>query len=270
MKKKYSFLITKLILLSFIILAESCSKVPVTGRRQMKLLPESQLIGMSLTSYNEFMASNPKSTNSTNSKMVKDIGANISNAVKEFLKSKGKSSIIKDYQWEYNLIADKTPNAWCMPGGKIVVYEGILPYTKTADGLAVVIGHEVAHAVAKHGNERMSQQIVTQYGLQVLSTFLQDQPETSQIIFQQALGLGAQYGVMLPYSRLHEYEADKMGLVFMAKAGYDPNAAVAFWERMSKTGGQKPPEFMSTHPSDEKRIKELKKFLPEAMKYYKK
>jgi predicted Zn-dependent protease len=201
--------------------------------------------------------------------MVKQVGQNIANAVKTFLKSKNKESLIEGYQWEYNLVEDPQPNAWCMPGGKIVVYTGILPYTKDAAGLAVVMGHEVAHAVARHGNERMSHQIVAQYGAQALNSFISDQPETSRILFQQAYGLGTQYGVMLPYSRMHESEADKMGLVFMAIAGYDPHNAVEFWERMSKSGGQKPPEIMSTHPSDETRMKALEEFMPEAMKYYK-
>jgi predicted Zn-dependent protease len=248
---------------------ESCSTVPLTGRKQVSLLPESQLIGQSLTSYGEFMSSHKLSTNAAQTKMVKKVGQDIANAVKTFLKSKNKESLIEGYQWEYNLVEDPQPNAWCMPGGKIVVYTGILPYTKDAAGLAVVMGHEVAHAVARHGNERMSHQIVAQYGAQALNSFISDQPETSKILFQQAYGLGTQYGVMLPYSRMHESEADKMGLVFMAIAGYDPHNAVEFWSRMSKSGGQKPPEIMSTHPSDETRMKALADFMPEAMNYYK-
>lgn len=252
------------------IMVNSCSSVPVTGRRQATLMPEQQLIGASITNYETFIESHTKSSDVAKSAMVKEVGENISNAVKKFLKSKGRLSLLSGYQWEYNLIEDATPNAWCMPGGKIVVYTGILPYTMDAAGLAVVMGHEVAHAVARHGNERMSQQIVLQYGAQALNTFIQKKPTETQALFNQAYGLGAQYGVMLPYSRLHETEADKMGLIFMAIAGYNPQKAVEFWERMSKSGGQKPPEIMSTHPSDETRIQTLKDFLPEAMKYYNK
>jgi predicted Zn-dependent protease len=156
-----------------------------------------------------------------------------------------------------------------MPGGKIVIYTGILPYTKDASGLAVVMSHEVAHAVARHGNERMSHQIVVDYGAQFLGAFIQDKPQQTQVLFQQAYGIGSQIGVMLPYSRMHESEADKMGLIFMAIAGYDPQMAIGFWERMSKSGGQKPLELLSTHPSDDTRIQKLKEYMPEALKYYK-
>jgi len=268
MKIKLLNIATVVIIFSLVIF-ESCSTVPLTGRKQVSLLPESQLIGLSLTNYDEFMSSHTVSKNMAQTKMVKEVGQNIANAVKSYLKSQGKESLLEGYQWEYNLVDDPQPNAWCMPGGKIVVYTGILPYTKDAAGLAVVMGHEVAHAVARHGNERMSQQVVAQYGAQVLSSFISDKPEATQMIFQQAYGLGTQYGVMLPYSRMHESEADKMGLVFMSIAGYDPHNAVEFWERMSQIGGQKPPELMSTHPSDETRMKALADYMPEAMKYYK-
>ena len=262
------FLIIISILLSGTIY-QSCNTVPVTGRKQLSLLPEQDLITYSQLNYSEFISSHQLSNDREKTQMVKRVGKKISEAVTSFLKSKGKESLIAGYQWEYNLVEDPTPNAWCMPGGKIVVFTGILPYTQNEAGLATVMGHEVSHAVARHGNERMSQQIVAQYGADVLQSFIQDKPAETQAIYQQAYGLGAQYGVMLPYSRLHESEADKMGLIFMAIAGYDPHQAIAFWERMAKSGGQKPPEFMSTHPSDENRIKALKEFLPEAMKYYK-
>ncbi len=260
----------KIITLLLLLMASSCSTVPLTGRKQIALLPESQVISLSLTHYNSFIKTHKRSTNIRETQMVKSVGAKIAAAVKSYLKSKGQESLIDGYRWEYNLVVDPQPNAWCMPGGKIVVYTGILPYTKNAAGLAVVLGHEVAHAVARHGNERMSQQIAANYGAQLLATFIQNKPQETQVLFQQAYGLGAQYGIMLPYSRLHESEADKMGLVFMAIAGYDPHEAISFWERMSKVGGQKPPEIMSTHPSDATRIEALKKFLPIAMKYYNK
>ena len=266
---KFTNIVKSLILVS-ILFIQACNTVPVTGRKQVSLLPEDQLIVMSLTSYSEFMSSHKTSGNIGQTQMVKGVGKNIANAVNTFLKSEGKESLVAGYQWEYNLVEDAEPNAWCMPGGKIVVYSGIMPFTKDAAGLAVVMGHEVAHAVARHGNERMSHQIAMEYGAQFLSTFMTEKPEQTKVIFQQAYGIGAQYGVMLPYSRMHESEADKMGLIFMAIAGYDPQTAIAFWERMAQSGGSKPPEIMSTHPSDATRINTLKEFMPEAMKYYKK
>ena len=175
---------------------------------------------------------------------------------------------MKDFKWEFNLVEDNTVNAWCMPGGKVVFYTGILPITKDEKGIAVVMGHEIAHAIARHGNERMSQGLALQGGGIALSLALSDKPELTQNLFQQAYGLGGQLG-MLKYSRSHDSEADKMGLVFMAMAGYDPREAVEFWKRMAAQGGQKPPEFLSTHPSDDTRIKDLEDFMPEALKYYK-
>jgi len=202
--------------------------------------------------------------------MVKRCGAKIQKAVEDYLAQNGLSSHVANFKWEFNLVEDDTPNAWCMPGGKVVFYTGILPYTKSETGLAVVMGHEIAHAIARHGSERMGHQVIQQYGTQALATVLQDESEKSQLMFNAALGLGGKYLVMLPFSRSHETEADKMGLIFMAMAGYNPNEAVEFWGRMSQGGGQKPPEFFSTHPSDNTRIANLKAYMPEAMKYYKK
>ncbi|PLX03266.1 MAG: peptidase M48 [Marinilabiliales bacterium] len=256
------------LLISFVI---SCATVPLTNRSQLNLLPESQMVAMALTTYDEFLKENKLSTNKHQTQMVKRVGAKISKSVENFLKKNNKASLLEDYNWEFNLIQnDTTPNAWCMPGGKVVIYSGILPITKTEAGLAVVMGHEIAHAVARHGNERMSQGLITQFGGLALQVAIQEKPEETQALFMAAYGLGAQVGVMLPYSRLHETEADKMGLIFMAMAGYDPHEAIAFWQRMSKQGGNKPPEFLSTHPGDETRINNLKDYLPEAMKYYKK
>ncbi len=268
MNRKVKYLVSAA-LISVFIMVGSCSRVPVTGRKQVSLMPESQLISMSITNYSDFISKNTLSTDKASTKMVKEVGIRISNAVKEFLKEEHSENLLDGYKWEYNLIEEDVPNAWCMPGGKIVFYTGILPFTKDATGIAVVMGHEVAHAIARHGNERMSHQIALQYGAQALNSFISDKPEESKMLYQQAFGLGAQYGIMLPYSRLHESEADKMGLIFMAKAGYDPREAIKFWERMSNSGGQKPPEIMSTHPSDQTRIEDLKKFMPEALKYYK-
>lgn len=259
-----------LLLLVFILIINSCSTVPVTGRKQMSLMPESQLVAMSLTSYDEFLNTHKLSSDQSKTAMVRRTGDNISEAVKSFLHSVHKSDLIKDYAWEFNLIEEDVPNAWCMPGGKVVVYTGILPFTQNEAGLAVVMGHEVAHAVAKHGNERMSQGMVIQYGGTALDIALSKKPDETKELFMLAYGVGAQYGVLLPYSRLHESEADKLGLIFMAMAGYDPNEAVNFWQRMSQSGGSNTPELLSTHPSDETRIANIKAFLPEAMKYYKK
>lgn len=253
------------------VLIYSCSTVPLTGRKQLSLVPESEMISMSFTNYTEFMKENPVSTDKANVALVQEVGKNISNAVIKYFADNNLSSRLDGYKWEFNLVKnDTTPNAWCMPGGKVVVYSGILPYTKDQNGLAVVVSHEIAHAVARHGNERMSQEMLAQYGNIALSEALKNKPQETQSIFGSAYGLGAQFGVMLPFSREHELEADKLGLIFMAMAGYDPQTAIAFWERMGSMGGQKPPEFMSTHPSDATRIQKIKDAMPEALTYYKK
>lgn len=265
--KKRSF-IQGLLLTLFLV---ACEKVPITGRKQMNLISESELIGMSLTNYKDFLAKTPAvAVNDANAQLVKKVGNNISKAVTAFMAQKGLSSRLAGYQWEFNLVKENTVNAWCMPGGKVVVYSGLLAVTQTESALACVMGHEIAHAVARHGNERMSQSLLVQVGGTALQAALSQKPQLTQDIFLQSYGVTSQLG-MLKYSRTHESEADKMGLVFMAMAGYDPNDAVAFWERMAKAGGgNQSIELLSTHPSDEKRIAEIKKFLPEAMKYYKK
>ncbi|MGQ0829520.1 MAG: M48 family metallopeptidase [Bacteroidota bacterium] len=248
----------------------SCEKVPITGRKQVSLVSESEMIGLSLTSYKEFLAKNPPApATDPNTQLVKRVGNDIAKAVEKFMKEKGLSTRLKGYQWEFNLVNDKTVNAWCMPGGKVVVYSGLLAVTQTENALACVMGHEIAHAVARHGNERMSQGLLVELGGVALSVALSQKTQLTQDLFLQSYGIGSQLG-MLKYSRTHESEADKMGLVFMAMAGYDPNEAVGFWERMSKAGSAQPPELLSTHPSDETRIADIKAFLPEAMKYYKK
>ena len=179
------------------------------------------------------------------------------------------SDRIANYKWEFNLVQSNDVNAWCMPGGKVVFYTGILPYTKTETGLAVVMGHEIAHAVAWHGNERMSQGLAAQLGGLALDVALSQKPAATRNLFQLAYGVGATYGVLLPFSRTQESEADKLGLIFMAMAGYDPSEAVAFWQRMSAaSGGNAPPEWMSTHPSDERRIRDIQAYMPKALKYY--
>ena len=244
-----------------------CSSVPITGRQQLNLVSDSEVLTLSLQEYNDYIKSAKKSTDATKTALVNKVGKNIANAVEAYYKVTGMESALDGYSWEFNLIEDSQVNAFCMPGGKIVVYTGILPYTQNETGLAVVLGHEVAHAVAKHSNERMSQQVAAEYGAVALDAVLGKASSTAKQLGQTVYGLGAQYGVMLPFNRKQELEADQLGLVFMGLAGYDPNQAIPFWERMSQQGGATP-EFMSTHPSDSHRIEQIRKELPAAMEYY--
>lgn len=256
-------------LLLMLVLA-SCSKVPITERKQMNLIPEAEINSAALTEYKEFIKNNPPvSPTDANAQMVKNVGNKISKSVIQFLNQKKLSDRVNGYKWEFNLVKDNEINAWCMPGGKVVVYTGLLPITKDETGLAFVMGHEIAHAVARHGNERLSQMILAQTGSVALEIGLANKPAETRALYQTAYGIGAQYGAVLPFSRLHESEADKLGLVFMAMAGYDPKQAPDVWKRMSEKGGTKPPQWMSTHPADEKRMADMKKFMPEALKYYK-
>jgi predicted Zn-dependent protease len=256
--------------LAALILAQACSTVPITGRKQLSIIPDSNMLSMSLDEYGQFLKENKLSTNAEQTAMVKRVGKRIQTAVETYFARQNMSQELSGYAWEFNLIESKDINAWCMPGGKVVVYTGILPVTKDENGLAVVMGHEIAHAVAKHGNERMSQELLAQMGGVALSEALKQKPEQTRALWMGVFGAGVQVGALLPYSRLHESEADHLGLIFMAMAGYDPNGAVAFWQRMSENAGGKPPEFLSTHPSDEARIRKIKEEIPEAMKYYKK
>lgn len=259
--------------LALAIFLTSCYKVPVSGRRQLNLLPESQLMGMSKTQYSQFLSGNKTvgvSPPDANQEMVVRVGKKIQAAVERYMHSIHQSKKIADYKWEFNLVKDDLINAWCMPGGKVVVYTGILPVTKTEEGLAVVMGHEVAHAIARHGNERMSQGLAQQVGGLALTVALSQKPQQTQNMFMQAYGVGSQAG-MLKFSRTHESEADKLGLVFMAMAGYNPDEAVNFWGRMeTATGGAQQPEFLSTHPHPKTRIEDIQAFLPEARNYYNK
>jgi len=262
--KKILFIVVALSVLA------ACTTVPLTGRKQVLLVTDQEVLSLSSQSFTEYMKTAKPSVNKSNTAMVQRVGRNVSQAVEAYLKANGLESEIANFAWEFHLVQDATPNAFCMPGGKIVVNEGILPLTKTESGLAVVVGHEIAHAVAKHSNERMSQQMIAQYGGAVVDAAMSKSTESRKQIAQAVYGLGAQYGVMLPYSRKQEYEADRIGLIFMSMAGYDVNEAVAFWQRMAELSTQKPMEFMSTHPSDENRIAKLKQTLPEALQYRKK
>lgn len=250
----------------------SCSKNALTGKSQFTLLPESQLQEMASKEYVQFLSSNKVVSSSANkdAEMVKRVGQRIASAVNAFFREKGISDKLEGFKWEYNLVDDPAVNAWCMPGGKIVVYTGLLPITQNEAALAVVMGHEVSHALLQHGNQRMSQQMGAQAVEAGLQVALANKSQETQGLFLSAYGLGAQVGVLLPFSRKHELEADHWGLNLAAMAGYNPREAIPLWERMEKAAnGQKPPEFLSTHPSEGHRIEQLEKFMPEALTYYK-
>lgn len=246
----------------------SCGSVPVTGRQQLLLVGDQEVLTLSLQQYDEFMKTAKKSTHKEQTALVEKVGKKIAEAVSLYFQVTGLEDQLSAFNWEFNLVQDDQVNAFCMPGGKIVVYEGILPYTQNETGLAVVLGHEVAHAVAKHSNERLSQQIVTEMGTQAASQLLLGkQSETTQAVGQVAMTLGVQYLYTLPFGRKQELEADELGLVFMAIAGYDPNAAIPFWQRMAQQGSAVP-EWMSTHPSHGNRIDRIEAAIPVAMEYY--
>jgi len=250
----------------------SCSNNALTGKSQFTLFPESQLQEMASQEYVQFLASNKVVAASANkdAEMVKRVGQRITSAVESYYRQKGISDKLEGYKWEYNLVNDPAVNAWCMPGGKIVVYTGLLPISQNEAALAVVMGHEVAHALLQHGNQRMSQQMGAQAVEAGLQIALANKSAETQNIFMTAYGVGATVGVILPFSRKQELEADHWGLNLAAMAGYNPREAIPLWERMEKAGnGQKPPEFLSTHPSEGKRIQQLEGYMNEALKYYK-
>lgn len=248
----------------------ACATVPITGRRQLSLVSSSSMLTMSAQQYEEFLQANPPSRDRAATAMVGRVGRNIARAVEKYMTHKGMSDRLKGYKWEFNLVENKAANAWCMPGGKVVVYTGILPHTLDERGLAVVMGHEIAHAVADHGAERLSQGMLAQLGGLALSEAMKQRPQQTKQLWMTAYGVGAQFGALLPFSRLQESEADELGLIFMALAGYDPQVAVEFWQRMSQGKGGAPPELLSTHPSDETRIRDIQSKLPEARTYLKK
>jgi predicted Zn-dependent protease len=265
MKIKY-FLISTLISLQFI----SCHKNAVTGRRSLNLISNSEMNTMSFTEYDKFLAEHkPLPAGDVRVDLVRKVGSRIQKSVEKYYADKGLSSQLEGFAWAFNVVDENTINAWCMPGGKVVVYTGLLPVTQDEKSLAVVMGHEIAHAIAQHGNERMTNGMIAQLGGAVLSTALQTKPQLTHDIFMQSFGITSQLG-MLKYGRHHESEADKMGVIFAAMAGYDPMAAISFWERMAAaSGGQKPPEILSTHPSDETRINDLRGYMADALPYYK-
>jgi len=251
-------------------LLAGCTEVPITGRRQLNIVPQSLVTSMSLQEYQQFISQSKVSADPKVNGQVRRVGTRIVQAVEEYEKEHSEKNRFAGYQWEFTVVEDKQINAFAMPGGKVVVYTGILPVAQNDAGLAAVLGHEIAHVFAEHGSERMSQALLVQMGGMGLDVALQKQPEQTHSLFNAAYGLGSQVGILLPYSRVQESEADHLGLIFMAMAGYDPHEAVGFWQRMSAAGkGQaKPPEFLSTHPADATRIRNLENLVPEAMKYY--
>ncbi len=247
-----------------------CALNILTGRKQLNLVKESEMQLMATDQYKAFLSENKvlNSGTSRDAAAVDRVGARISKAITKFFENRGESSLLEGYKWEFNTIDSKEINAWCMPGGKVVVYSGLLPVTQNEAALAIVLGHEIAHSVARHGNERMSQAMVQQLGGMALEVALAQKPQETQDLFLMTYGIGSQVGAILPWSRQQETEADQYGLIFSAIAGYDPREAIPFWQRMAAAGGGNPPEFLSTHPSDATRLRKLEQFMPEAMKYY--
>jgi predicted Zn-dependent protease len=270
-KGNFSWMKKTLTVLTLTLVMVACSKNSITGRNQLAILPESELRAMAATEYQQFLSQNKvvSASASKDAEMVRRVGQRLVNAINKYYSSKGLTNELEGYKWEYNLVDSKDVNAWAMPGGKIVVYSGLLPVTQNEAALAVVLGHEITHALAHHGNERMSQAMVAQ-GIGVVGGVLTSGNQQVASIFNNVYGPGAQIGVLLPNSRKQELEADRYGLIFTAMAGYNPREAIPLWERMkSMSDGNRPPEFLSTHPAEETRIQRLQQLMPEALKYYK-
>jgi predicted Zn-dependent protease len=258
----------KKLIFPVLLIACACAVVPITGRKQFIAIPAEQMLSLSSDSYRQVLKESKVSTNQRYVTSVHNVGDRLTVAVRQYMKQNNMESSIEGYQWQYNVLVSDELNAWCMPGGQIAFYEGIMPVCQDDNGVAVVMGHEIAHAIARHGNERMSQQLVIQLGGVALSEALSTQKETTQQLALLAFGVGTTLGVVLPYSRTHETEADELGLYFMAMAGYDPRLAPSFWERMVAKGGARMPEFLSTHPDPTNRIKDMQKNMAKAMEYY--
>ncbi len=257
----------KILILSLFYLA-SCSTVPMTGRKQLVAIPSSQMIALSDESYAQVLKEGQISSNAQYRSSVQKVGEKLTRAVEEYMAKNGMEKYVEGYNWQYNVLVSEQLNAWCMPGGQIAFYEGIMPVCKDENGIAVVMGHEIAHAVAQHGNERMSQQLAIQMGGIALSEAIKTQKQETIDLAMLAFGVGSKVGIELPYSRTHESEADELGLYFMAMAGYNPQSAPDFWKRMEAGGGERPPEFLSTHPDPTNRIEDLNRHMPKAMEYY--
>jgi predicted Zn-dependent protease len=247
----------------------NCNKVPFTGRQQLKLLPNDLMLSMGSSQYRDFLNTHTVVRNTADADMLLRVGSRLSRSTESLLVQLGQAGSANQFAWEFNLVRDNAANAWCMPGGKVVFYTGILPITANESGMAVVMGHEIAHAVAQHGNERMSQALTATVGYVALDIALREKPEQTRELFLLAYGVGATVGVMLPFSRKHESEADEIGLYIMAAAGYDPREAPKFWQRMKTYSPTNVPEFLSTHPSHDTRIANLStKYMPRALRYY--
>lgn len=267
--------IRALLIAALALLSAACgttNTVPITGRKTRLLVDDAQILSLSTQQYQEYMSSAKVSTNQTNTAMVKRVGQRLATAVETFLKNNGYADDVQNFQWEFNLVADNQANAFCMPGGKIVVYEGMLPLTQDEASLAIVVGHEIAHAVAKHSAEQLSKQTRQQYAAQIGGSVLSSVASSKGLgNYTQLLDMVAQTGfnfANLKYSRDNETEADRLGLIFAAMAGYDPQVAIPFWQRMAASSTNTTSELLSDHPSDEKRIAELQKRMPEALQYY--
>ena len=263
MKKFILFLLVSALLVS-------CTENLVTGRKQLSLVSETELQTLAKQQYQTFLTDNKvvNVSNNRDAEMVRRVGNRIASAIKTFYDGKGLTTVLEGYQWEFKLIDNKEANAWCMPGGKVVVYTGLLPITQNEAALAIVLGHEIAHAIAQHGSERMSQALLQQLGGIALQVAVANKPAETQNLFMTAYGIGSTVGAILPFSRKEESEADKYGLYFAAMGGYNPQEAIPFWERMTAAGGAKPPEFLSTHPSDQTRMEKINGYMPQALKYY--
>ena len=262
--------ITALFLVAAVVVG--CATNPVTGRRQFKLVSESELQAMATQEYRQFLSTNRVVSPSADrdAEMVRRVGNRLATAVQNYYRQQGLSEQLAGYQWEFNLVNNSDANAWAMPGGKVVVYTGLLPITQNEAALANVLGHEISHAIFQHGNERMSQGLAQQLGGVALSVAVSSQPAATQNLFMQAYGVGSNVLGILPFSRRHELEADRYGMIWSAMAGYNPREAINLWKRMAaQSNGQNPPEFLSTHPAEQTRINQLEKHLPEALKYYK-
>ncbi len=268
-RRTLNHLTCRLILGALVVILNACTTVPGTNRQSFQLVPESELNALSHQEYRRVIDESNLSGNKAQVQAVQRVGMRIARAAEDFLREQGLGHKVSRFRWEFQLIEDdQTANAWVMPGGKAAVYSGLLKFTRNDAGLAVVLGHEVAHAIAGHGNERLSQGLVAQMGAAALAAAVSQQPAATREIFNQAYGVGAQVGILLPYSRLHETEADRIGLVLMARAGYDPREAIALWERMNARGGPRPPELLSTHPAPTSRIQAIRRELPKALLYY--
>lgn len=255
-----------------LVIVQSCKTVPVTGRKQLNLVPNSMIQAMAFSQYDSVVKASPTlSQYDTRAQLVSKVGSRIQQAVETYMQQNNMSKDLKNFKWEYNTIEENIVNAWCMPGGKVVVYTGLLPVSQTEEGLAVVMGHEIAHAIARHGNERMSEGLLINLGGLVLEEALKEKKQETQLLFLGLYMIGSNLALSLPNSRMQESEADKLGLIFMSMAGYNPEEAVPFWQRMSEINkGTKVPQFLSTHPSDETRIKKLSALIPEIKtSYYK-